>query len=151
MSNNTQTQEKNTRQIKVGNIVIGGGAPIVVQSMAATRTQDLEATKNQVKLLQKAGAGLIRIAVDSKKDVAALAEIREFVPEANLVVDLQESYRLIKDVAPYVDKVRYNPGHLYHHEKNKPVADKKSIKAIFKDTLALFSHRSATPCSIPSL
>jgi len=129
MSNNTQSQEKNTRQIKVGNIVIGGGAPIVVQSMAATRTQDLEATKNQVSLLQKAGAGLIRIAVDSKKDVAALAEIREFLPEANLVVDLQESYRLVKDVAPYVDKVRYNPGHLYHHEKTKPVADKVAFIA----------------------
>ena len=112
MSNNTQSQEKNTRQVKVGNTVIGGGAPIVVQSMAATRTQDLEATKNQVSLLQKAGAGLIRIAVDSKKDVAALAEIRGFVTEANLVVDLQESYLLVKDVAPYVDKVRYNPGHL---------------------------------------
>ena len=129
MSNNTQSQEKNTRQVKVGNTVIGGGAPIVVQSMAATRTQDLEATKNQVSLLQKAGAGLIRIAVDSKKDVAALAEIRGFVPEANLVVDLQESYRLVKDVAPYVDKVRYNPGHLYHHEKTKPVADKVAFIA----------------------
>jgi|TARA_B110000116_G_scaffold172193_1_gene148837 (E)-4-hydroxy-3-methylbut-2-enyl-diphosphate synthase len=129
MANAIKGNIKNTRKITVGNTMIGGGSPIVVQSMAATRTQDLEATRNQVELLQKAGAGLIRIAVDSKKDVAALAEIRAAVPDANLVVDLQESYRLIKDVAPYVDKVRYNPGHLYHHEKNKPVSEKVAFIA----------------------
>src|SRR5690606_41897184 len=60
----------------------------------------------------------------SAKDVQALAEIRARVPEANLVVDLQENYRLIAQVAPFVAKVRYNPGHLYHHEKQKSARDK---------------------------
>jgi (E)-4-hydroxy-3-methylbut-2-enyl-diphosphate synthase len=55
--------------------------------------------------------------------VDALAEIRRQTP-ANLVVDLQENYRLAARVAPHVDKVRYNPGHLYHHEKEKPVREK---------------------------
>jgi (E)-4-hydroxy-3-methylbut-2-enyl-diphosphate synthase len=75
-------------------------------------------------MLHEAGAGLVRIAVDSAKVVEALAEVRARVPEANLVVDLQENYRLAEIVAPHVNKVRYNPGHLYHHEKNKPVKDK---------------------------
>jgi (E)-4-hydroxy-3-methylbut-2-enyl-diphosphate synthase len=92
--------------------------------MCATRTQDVEATVAQAKMLHDAGAGLVRIAVDSAKDVQCLAEVRARVPEANLVVDLQENYRLVQQVAPHVNKVRYNPGHLYHHEKQKPVRDK---------------------------
>ena len=82
-----------TRAVRVGPVTIGGGAPIAVQSMAATRTQDVEATLHQVQLLQEAGADLVRIAVDSKKDVAALAEVRARSGAA-LVVDLQENYRL---------------------------------------------------------
>lgn len=109
--------------------MIGGGHPIVVQSMAATKTQDIEATTHQVRMLHEAGAGLVRIAVDSAKDVECLAEIRARVPEANLVVDLQENYRLVAQVAPVVNKVRYNPGHLYHHEKQKAVRDKVAFIA----------------------
>ena len=113
-----------SRTVRAGSVSIGGGHPIVVQSMCATRTQDVEATVAQAKMLHEAGAGLVRIAVDSAKDVECLAEVRARVPEANLVVDLQENYRLVQQVAPHVNKVRYNPGHLYHHEKHKPVPDK---------------------------
>src|SRR6185369_4459042 len=112
-----------------GSVTIGGGNPFVVQSMCATRTQDIEATVAQATMLHGAGAGLVRIAVDSAKDVTCLAEIRARVPEANLVVDLQENYRLVTSVAPHVNKVRYNPGHLYHHEKQKPVQDKVAFIA----------------------
>ncbi len=114
---------RKTRAVRVGPVTIGGGAPIVVQSMAATRTQDIEATTRQVQLLQEAGADLVRIAVDSRKDVEALAEIRART-SIPLSVDLQENYRLAELVAPYVDKVRYNPGHLHHHEKDKPIVEK---------------------------
>jgi len=62
--------------IHVRHLALGGAAPIAVQSMAATRTQDVEATLRQVKLLDDAGADLVRIAADSKADVAALATIR---------------------------------------------------------------------------
>ena len=65
----------------------------------------------------------MRIAVDSQKDAEALAEIRRQTT-ANLSVDLQENYRLAELVAPHVDKLRYNPGHLYHHERDKPWQDK---------------------------
>ena len=66
---------------------------------------------------------MVRIAVDSEKDAAALGEIRAQTT-ANLAVDLQENFRLAESVAPYVDKIRYNPGHLYHHQKDKPWQEK---------------------------
>ncbi len=119
----------NTRSVRAGSVTIGGGNPIVIQSMCATRTQDVEATAAQARMLHDAGAGLVRIAVDSSKDVECLAKVREMVPDANLVVDLQENYRLVAEVAPHVNKVRYNPGHLYHHEKTKPVRDKVAFIA----------------------
>ncbi|MBI4603070.1 MAG: flavodoxin-dependent (E)-4-hydroxy-3-methylbut-2-enyl-diphosphate synthase, partial [Planctomycetes bacterium] len=97
-------------------------------SMTATHTQNIEATVAQVEALRGAGAGLVRVAVDNVKDAEALAEIRKRTP-ANLVVDLQENYRLVSKVAPHVDKVRYNPGHLYHVEKSKPVAEKVKLIA----------------------
>jgi (E)-4-hydroxy-3-methylbut-2-enyl-diphosphate synthase len=112
-----------TRAVRVGSATIGGGAPIAVQSMTATRTQDIDATVEQVNALHAAGADVVRIAVDNDKDAAALAEIRRQTA-ANLSVDLQENYRLAERVAPHVDKVRYNPGHLYHHERTKPWQEK---------------------------
>lgn len=117
-----------TRPVRVGSCVIGDGNPIAVQSMTATHTQDIDATVAQVNDLARAGADVVRIAVDSKKDAEALAEIRKQT-KANLSVDLQENYRLVELVAPHVDKVRYNPGHLYHHEPTKPWQEKVSYIA----------------------
>jgi (E)-4-hydroxy-3-methylbut-2-enyl-diphosphate synthase len=112
-----------TRPVRIGSITIGAGHPIAPQSMTATHTQDVEATLMQVEDLHRAGAGVVRIAVDSKKDAAALPAIRAGT-KANLAIDLQENYRLAVEVAPHVDKLRYNPGHLYHHEPTKPWQDK---------------------------
>ena len=112
-----------TRAVKIGTSTIGAGHPIAVQSMTATHTQDIDATVGQIEALYKAGADVIRVAVDSTKDAAALAEIRRQT-KANLAVDLQENYRLAEVVAPFVDKIRYNPGHLYHHEREKPWQEK---------------------------
>ena len=111
------------RSVAVGNTTIGGGAPIALQSMCATKSTDIEATAKQIALLESAGADLIRIAIDSRKDVDALRELRKET-NANLVVDLQENYRLAESIAPLVQKLRYNPGHLHHHQKSVPVADK---------------------------
>jgi len=110
--------------VRIGNVTIGGSHPIAVQSMTATRTQDIDATIRQVELLEEAGADVIRIAVDNPKDVAALAEIRRARPNANLSIDLQENYRLAESVGPLVQKLRYNPGHLHHIERDKPIASK---------------------------
>ena len=116
--------ERKTREVRIGNIRIGAGNPIAVQSMTATRTQDIDATIRQVELLEEAGADVIRIAIDTAKDVVALSEIRNARPNANLVIDLQENYRLAEKVAPFVQKLRYNPGHLHHIEREKPIREK---------------------------
>jgi (E)-4-hydroxy-3-methylbut-2-enyl-diphosphate synthase len=112
-----------TRGVRVGGTIIGAGHPVAVQSMCATRTQDIDATVEQAEAIRKAGGDIVRLAVDNSKDVEALAEVRRQTP-ANLVVDLQENYRLASQVAPHVDKIRYNPGHLYHHEREKSVQAK---------------------------
>jgi (E)-4-hydroxy-3-methylbut-2-enyl-diphosphate synthase len=112
-----------TREVRVGSVTIGRGHPIVVQSMCATKTTDVAATSAQANALAAAGAGVVRVAVDSPQDAKALAAIRQQTT-ANLSVDLQENYRLAADVAPWVDKIRYNPGHLYHHERQRPWQDK---------------------------
>ncbi len=115
--------KRRTRSIRVGTTHIGGAAPVVVQSMCATKTRDIDATVAQCEQLRRAGAGVVRIAVDNEKDVTAVQAIRRQT-SATLSVDLQENYRLAASVAPYVDKLRYNPGHLHHVERNRSVADK---------------------------
>jgi (E)-4-hydroxy-3-methylbut-2-enyl-diphosphate synthase len=131
---NEQTLRRNpTRQVLVRDLPIGGGAPISFQSMCATRTQDVEATARQANTLHEAGADLVRIAIDNKKDLECLKEVRTNT-EARLVVDLQENYPLAEEVAPYVDKIRYNPGHLHHLEKDKTVEAKvRWIAGIARD------------------
>jgi (E)-4-hydroxy-3-methylbut-2-enyl-diphosphate synthase len=112
-----------TRVVKIGSIFIGDNHPIAVQSMTATKTRDIDATVAQIEALARAGADVVRIAVDSQQDAQALREIRRQTT-ANLSVDLQENYRLAEVVAPHVDKIRYNPGHLYHHQRQLSWQDK---------------------------
>ncbi len=128
------TQRRPTRAVRIGNIQVGAGAPVAVQSMCATKTRDIDATVAQIAQLQRAGAAVIRIAVDNDKEVEALAEIRRQT-DATLAVDLQENYRLAAKVGPHVDKIRYNPGHLHHVERDKSIADKVAwIAACARDS-----------------
>jgi (E)-4-hydroxy-3-methylbut-2-enyl-diphosphate synthase len=122
MPNHFRTRNS-TRPVRVGSATIGGGHAIVLQSMCATKTSDIKATVAHVNHLAHAGAEIVRVAVDTTKDAEALAEIRSRT-SANLSVDLQENYRLAAAVAPHVDKIRYNPGHLFHHERERPWQDK---------------------------
>ena len=108
-----------TRIIQVGTVKIGGGLPIVLQSMTATKTTDIETTAETCQRLADAGAGIVRVAVDTLHDAEAMQKIRKRTT-ANLSVDLQENYRLAEIVAPFVDKIRYNPGHLHHAEPEVP-------------------------------
>ena len=123
-----------TRLVRVGSVEIGGGRPIVLQSMCATKTADVAATVASIRQLAAAGAGLVRIAVDNDPEAEALAAIRQQT-DANLSVDLQENYRLALKVAPHVNKIRYNPGHLYHHQRQRPWQDKVKFLA---DTAARY-------------
>ncbi len=115
---------RKTRKIDVGAIKVGGDAPVVVQSMCATRTIDVDQTVAQVHQLARAGAGIVRIALDSAKEIPALKEIRAQTRGVVLSVDLQENYKVADRVAPHVDKIRYNPGHLHHIEKAKTIEQK---------------------------
>ena len=116
-------KQPSTRAVRIGQAELGAGAPLLVQSMCATKTTDIDATVAQVHQLQQAGAGVVRIAVDNPKEAAALKEIRSQTT-ATLSVDLQENYKVAPAVAPYVDKIRYNPGHLHHIEKAKSIPQK---------------------------
>jgi (E)-4-hydroxy-3-methylbut-2-enyl-diphosphate synthase len=123
-----------TRAVAIGGITVGAGAPVAVQSMCATRTQDIDATVRQATQLAAAGATVVRVAVDSDRDAEALGEIRAQTRVA-LAVDLQENYRLAARVARYVDKIRYNPGHLHHHERGVAVREKVArLAAIARDS-----------------
>jgi UDP-N-acetyl-2-amino-2-deoxyglucuronate dehydrogenase len=107
---------------RIGTCTIGAEHPIAVQSMTATHTQDIDATVAQVNACWRAGADVVRIAVDSARTPRRWP--KSAADAANLAVDLQENYRLAEVVAPHVDKIRYNPGHLYHHEREKPWQEK---------------------------
>jgi (E)-4-hydroxy-3-methylbut-2-enyl-diphosphate synthase len=117
-----------TRSVRIGSVTIGDGHPIAVQSMTATKTSDVAATVGQVRQFESANADIVRIAVDSRSEANAIADIRRETT-VNLCIDLQENYRLAAVVAPHVEKLRYNPGHLYHHEKEKPVEEKIAFLA----------------------
>src|SRR3954454_11159817 len=97
-----------TRSVRIGTITIGADNPIAVQSMTATQTRDIDATVAQANALVEAGADVVRIAVDSTAEADAVAEIRRQT-KANLVVDLQENYRLAERLAPRIHNLRYNP------------------------------------------
>jgi len=121
---NQANHSSRTRQVDIGGLKVGGGAPVVVQSMCATRTIDIDQTVAQTHQLANAGAGIVRIALDSDKEVPALREIRAQTKGVVLSVDLQENYKIADKVAPHVDKIRYNPGHLHHIEKSKTIPQK---------------------------
>jgi (E)-4-hydroxy-3-methylbut-2-enyl-diphosphate synthase len=126
--------ERRTRAVRVGTVQIGAGAPVAVQSMCATKTRAVDATVAQIEQLRRAGAAVVRLAVDNDKEVEALKEIRTQT-RAVLAVDLQENYRLASKVGPYVDKIRYNPGHLHHVERDKSTREKVAwLVAVARDT-----------------
>ena len=101
-----------TKAIRVGAVTIGGGAPVSVQSMCNTKTEDVEATVGQVKALAAAGCDLVRLAVPTAEAAKALRSIREQSP-VPLVADIHFDYRLAVAAAEAgMDKIRINPGNI---------------------------------------
>ena len=112
-----------TKQIRAGRLAIGGGAPVSVQSMCNTKTEDVEATVNQVKALAAAGCELVRLAVPTEKAARALRAIREQSP-VPLSADIHFDYRLaILAAEAGMDKLRINPGNIGPEENVRKVAD----------------------------
>ncbi len=111
------------RQIQVGNLTIGGGAPLVIQSMCNTKTQDTDATVAQIRELERAGCQLARVAVPDLEAAQAIRTIRRQVT-IPLCADIHFDYRLaLEAVKNGVEKVRINPGNIGEKAKVKQVAD----------------------------
>ncbi len=118
-----KTLLRNTRQVRIGKVVIGGGAPIAIQSMTNTKTEDVEATVQQILALEDAGCEIIRCAVPTQEAAEALREIRRRI-HIPLVADIHFDYRLaLASIESGVDKVRINPGNIGSADKVRAVAD----------------------------
>ena len=110
-----------TKQIKVGNVVIGGNNEVVIQSMTNTKTKDVEATVKQINQLQMAGCQIVRMAVLNKEDAYAIKEIKQRV-NVPLVADIHFDYQLaLIAIESGIDKIRINPGNIGSIDKVKAV------------------------------
>ena len=112
-----------TKVIKIGNRVIGGGNPILIQSMTNTKTEDVEATVAQILSLEKAGCDIIRCAVPTMEAAKALSRIKKQI-HIPLVADIHFDYRLaIAAMENGADKIRINPGNIGSKERIQAVVD----------------------------
>jgi (E)-4-hydroxy-3-methylbut-2-enyl-diphosphate synthase len=114
-------ERKNTRQIHIGNVAIGGGAPISVQSMCNTKTTDTKATVAQIKALQNAGCDIVRVAVP---DMEAAQNLGNIIKEINipLVADIHFDYKLaLEAIKQGISALRLNPGNIGGEEKVRAV------------------------------
>ena len=113
----------NTKEVRIGNRVIGGGNPILIQSMTNTKTWDVEATVAQIHQLEKAGCDIIRCAVPDMKAAEALPKIKEQI-SIPLVADIHFDYRLaIAAMENGADKIRINPGNIGSTDRIQAVVD----------------------------
>lgn len=116
-------EKRITKEVRIGNRVIGGGNPILIQSMTNTKTEDVEATVAQIQKLSKAGCDIIRCAVPTMEAAKALAEIKKQI-EIPLVADIHFDYKLaIAAMENGADKIRINPGNIGSVDRVKAVVD----------------------------
>ena len=121
---NELINRKMTRRVIVGDVPVGGGEPIPVQSMTTTKTHDLDATMREVERLEEAGCQIIRITVPDKKSAAVLSEIKKRMT-VPLVADIHFNYRMaLAAVDAGADKIRINPGNIGGKERVREVLDK---------------------------
>lgn len=119
-----------TRQVRVGNVPIGGGAPISIQSMTNTPTWDVGATVAQIKALEEAGCDIVRVAVPDMASAEAVKAIKEQIG-IPLVADIHFDHRLaLKAMENGADKIRINPGNIGSKEKVREVVNMASQRGI---------------------
>jgi (E)-4-hydroxy-3-methylbut-2-enyl-diphosphate synthase len=110
-----------TKQIKIGNVRIGGNNPVAIQSMAKTRTSDVSATVSQINRLEIAGCEIVRVAVRDLQDAKAIKDIKKKI-RIPLVADIHFNWQLaIKAIDSGADKIRLNPGNIYKREQLKSI------------------------------
>lgn len=123
-------ERKQTRQISIGKIKIGGGAPISVQSMTNTKTTDTEATVAQIKALQNAGCDIVRLAIPDMPAANNIANIKSQV-DIPLIADIHFDYRLaLKVIEQGIDALRINPGNIGSEDRVKAVVTAAKAKNI---------------------
>lgn len=121
---------KETKAVKIGNKVIGGGNPILIQSMTNTKTEDVKATIQQILKLEAAGCDIIRCAVPTMEAAYAIKDIKREI-HIPLVADIHFDYRLaIAAMENGADKVRINPGNIGGYEKLKAVVEAAKVRNI---------------------
>ncbi len=122
-TNKVNTFRNNTKVIRIGDRKIGGGNPILIQSMTNTRTEDVQATVAQILELEKAGCEIIRCTVPTEEAAEAIAEIKKQI-HIPLVADIHFDYRMaIAAMENGADKIRINPGNIGSVERVKAVVD----------------------------
>ncbi len=123
-------KRRKTREVRIGNRVIGGENPVLIQSMTNTKTEDIAATAAQIQKLTAAGCEIIRCAVPTMEAAKALAEIKKQI-EIPLVADIHFDYRLaIAAIENGADKIRINPGNIGSHERVRAVVDAAKERGI---------------------
>ena len=114
-------KRRRTREVCIGGLRIGGGSPIVVQSMTKTKTQNVEATLGQIGRLEEAGCQMVRVAVPDKEAAEAIAQIKPRI-KIPLVADIHFDYRLaLLSIKNGADKIRINPGNIKDKGKLKEI------------------------------
>jgi (E)-4-hydroxy-3-methylbut-2-enyl-diphosphate synthase len=123
-------RRRESRQIKVGDVAVGGKAPISVQSMTTTKTEDVEATVAEIQRLEEAGCEIVRVAVPHKRDALALDQIRARIG-IPLIADIHFDYRLaLMALDAGVDCLRLNPGNIGARERVEEVARKAQERSV---------------------
>lgn len=118
------------RIVKIGKVLMGGDHPIVIQSMTNTKTQDIEATIEQIKALEALGCEIVRVAVPDMESAKAIGAIKKGI-KIPLVADIHFDYRLaLEAIHQGVDKVRINPGNIGSIDRVKAVVDAAKVKGI---------------------
>jgi (E)-4-hydroxy-3-methylbut-2-enyl-diphosphate synthase len=119
-----------TREVKVGDVVIGGSNPIVVQSMTTTDTFDVEGTVKQIHALEEAGCELVRVTVPKPEDAGALTEIKKRIG-IPLICDIHFDYKMALAALDHpIDKIRINPGNIGSHERFRQVIRKAKDRGL---------------------
>jgi len=137
MAYSTTIQRHKTREVGIGDHIVGGESPISVQSMTTTNTFDAEATLEQIHRLEEAGCEIVRVTVPKKEDVAGVCQIRDKI-SIPLIADIHYDYRMalacLEATTPSgrraVDKIRINPGNIGGTERFKEVVRKAKDKGV---------------------
>ena len=125
-----QMIRKKTRRVEIGSRAVGGGEPILIQSMTNTRTEDVKATVAQILRLQNAGCEIVRCTVPTMEAAKALSKIKKQV-DIPVVADIHFDYRLaVAAIENGADKIRINPGNIGSKERVQAVVDAAAARGV---------------------